>query len=290
MVTKPLSETGFCNPNQKQHYAQSHVEFVAYLKLGGLKLNGDFWTTYPHVMHKQPEWKEQFEVYQRKLKDQSAQRFVTLYDDVMQGNVTTLDEFYLRFNKLLKPKRGRAAKLQKRTNAGIRGAIERAGVEAIDNPYLFKAIHRLAAKLSHTRTASTEINDLLGALIKQHHPHSLSNKQRNDLHQRLLDKIEIMEQQISEVEAKLLRMRDKAGKPNKIAANAYHLYGIVKMEAAVGETIGHNVREWAERVPFGTNAITKTLSMLVKLGALEQVEPAKQNSYQGKTAIYRRLV
>ena len=290
MVTKPLSETGFFNPNQKQHYAQSHVEFVAYLKLGGLKLNGEFWTAYPHVMHKQPEWKEQFEVYQRKLKDQSAQRFVTLYDDVMQGKVTTLDEFYLRFNQLQNRKRGKAAKLQKRTNVGIRGAIERAGDEAIDNPKLFKAIHRLAAKLSHTGTAITEINDLLDALIKEHHPHSLSNKQRNDLHQRLLDKIKIMEQQVSEVEAKLLRMRDKAGKPDKIAANAYHLYGIVKMEAAVGETIGHNVREWAERVPFGTNAITQTLSMLVKLGALEQVEPAKQNSYQGKTAIYKRLV
>ena len=290
MVTKPLHETGFCNPNQRQHYAQSHVEFVAYLKLGGLRLSGEFWTAYPHVMHKQSEWKEQFEIYQRKLKDRSAQRYVTLYDDVVKGNVTTLDEFYVRFEQLQNRKRGKAAKLQKRTNAGILGAIERAGDEAIDNPRLFKEIHRLAAKLSHTGTAITEINDLLDVLIKEHHPHSLSNKQRNDLHQRLLDKIQIMEQQISEVEAKLLRMRDKAGKPDKVAANAYHLYGIVKMEVAVGETIGHNVREWAERVPFGPNAITEPLAMLVKLGALEEVEAAKQNSYQGKTAIYKRLV
>ena len=124
MVTKSLSETGFCNPNQKQHYAQSHIEFVAYRKLGGLKLNGELWTAYPHVMHKQPEWKEQFEVYQRKQKDHSAQRFVALYDDVIQGKVTTLDEFYLRFNQLQNYKRGKAAKLQKRTNAGIRGAID----------------------------------------------------------------------------------------------------------------------------------------------------------------------
>ena len=290
MVTKPLHETGFCNPNQKQHYAQSHVEFVAYLKLGGLRLSAEFWTAYPHVMHKQSEWKEQFEIYQRKLKDQSAQRFVTLYDDVVKGDVTTLDEFYVRFEQLQNRKRGKAAKLQKRTNAGIRGAIERAGDEAIDNPKLFKAIHRLAAKLSHTRTAITEINDILDASIKEHHSQTLTNKQRNDLHERLLKKIDIMEQQISEVEAKLLRMRDKNGKPDKIAAKAYHLYGIVKMEVAVGETVGHNVREWAERVPFGPNAITEPLALLVKLGALQEVEAARQNSYQGKTAIYKRLV
>ena len=290
MDKKTLSNAGFLNPEQKQHYACSHVEFYAHQRIGGLRLDSEFRRTYTHVLFYQDKWLDQFNIYKRKKNDVYAQAFVTLYDDLVDGKVSNLDEFYARFNKLLKPKRGKAAKLQKRTNAGMRGAIERAGVEAIDNPKLFKAIHRLAAKLSHTRTAVTEINDLLDALITEHHPQTLSNKQRNDLHQRLLDKIQIMEQQISEVEAKLLRMRDKAGKPDKIAANAYHLYGIVKMEVAVGETIGHNVREWAERVPFGTNAITKTLSLLVNLGALEQVEPAKQNSYQGKTAIYKRLV
>ena len=290
MDSKTLSNAGFLNPAQKQHYAHSHIEFVAHRLVGGLKVDLEFRNTYTHVLFYQDQWLNQFELYKRKKNDVLAQAFVTLYDDVVQRKVSNLDEFYARFNKLLKPKRGRAAKLQKRTNAGIRGAIERAGVEAIDNPNLFKAIHRLAAKLSHTRTADTEINDLLDALIKQHHLHSLSNKQRNDLHQRLLDKIAIMEQQISEVEAKLLRMRDKAGKPDKIAAKAYHLYGLVKLEVAVGETIGHNVREWAERVPFGPNAITEPLAMLVKFGALEEVEAAKQNSYQGKTAIYKRLV
>ena len=290
MDSKTLSNAGFRNPAQKQHYAHSHIEFYAHKRVGGLKVGVEFHETFTHVLYHQDKWLDQFNIYKRKKNDVLAQAFVTLYDDLADGKVTTLEEFYARFNKLLKPKRGRAAKLQKRTNAGIRGAIERAGVEAIDNPNLFKAIHRLAAKLSHTHTADTEINDLLDTLIKQHHPHSLSNKQRNDLHQRLLDKIEIMEQQISEVEAKLLRMRDKAGKPDKIAAKAYHLYGLVKLEVAMGETIGHNVREWAERVPFGPNAITEPLAMLVKLGALEEVEAAKKNSYQGKTAIYKRLV
>jgi len=290
LISSTPPNTGFLNPEQKQHYAHSHVEFYAHKRVGGLKVDLEFLKTYAHVVSYQDKWLDQFNVYRRKRNDVQAQAFVTLYDDLAAGRVPTLDEFYARFNKLRKPKRRKAAKLQKRTNAGIRGAIERAGVEAIDNPNLFKAIHRLAAKLSHTRTDETGINDLLDTLIKQHHPHSLSNKQRNDLHQRLLDKIEIMEQQISEVEAKLLRMRDKAGKPDKIAAKAYHLYGLVKLEVAMGETIGHNVREWAERVPFGPNAITEPLAMLVKLGALEEVEAAKKNSYQGKTAIYKRLV
>lgn len=166
---------------------------MAHRLVGGLKVGVEFHETYAHVLYHQDKWLDQSNIYRRKNNDVLAQAFVTLYDDVVQRRVSNLDEFYARFNKLLKPKRGRAAKLQKRTNAGIRGAIERAGVEAIDNPQLFKAIHRLAAKLSHTRTADTEINDLVDALIKQHHPHSLSNKQRNDLHQRLLDKIEIME-------------------------------------------------------------------------------------------------
>lgn len=290
MDSKTLSDAGFLNPAQKQHYAHSYIEFVAHKLVGGLKVDLEFLNTYTYVPFYQDKWLDQFNIYRRKKNDVLAQAFVTLYDDVVQRKVSNLDEFYARFNKLLKPKRGRAAKLQKRTNAGIRGAIERAGVEAIDNPHLFKAIHRLATKLSHTRTADTEINDLLDALIQEHHPHVLSNKQRDDLHLRLLDKIETMEQQIGEVEAKLLRMRDKAGKPDKVAFHAYQLYGIVKLEVAVGETVGHNVREWADLVPFGPNAITEPLKMLVKLGVLEEVEAAKQNSYQGKTTIYKRLI
>ena len=290
MISSTPPNTGFLNPEQKQHYAHSHVEFYAHKRVGGLKVDLEFLKTYAHVVSYQDKWLDQFNVYRRKRNDVQAQAFVTLYDDLAAGRVPTLDEFYARFNKLRKPKRGKAAKLQKRTNAAIRGAIARAGIEAIDNPKLFKAIHRLATKLSHTRTTDTEINDLLDALIKQHHPHVLSNKQLNDLHQRLLDKIQIMEQQVSEVEAKLLRMRDKAGKPDKVAFHAYQLYGIIKLEVAVGETVGHNVREWADLVPFGPNAITEPLKMLIKLGVLEEVEAAKQNSYQGKTTIYKRLI
>ena len=290
MDSKTLSNAGFLNPAQKQHYAHSHVEFYAHRRVGGLKIDLEFLNSYAHVISYQDKWLDQFNVYRRKRNDVQAQAFVTLYDDLAAGKVSTLDEFYARFNKLRKPKRGKAAKLQKRTNAAIRGAIERAGIEAIDSPKLFKAIHRLATKLSHTRTAATEINNQLDVLIQEHQPHSLSNKQRDDLHLRLLDKIEIMEQQISEVEANLLRMRDQTGKPDKVAFHAYQLYGIVKLEVAVGETVGHNVRDWADLVPFGPNAITAPLAMLVKLGVLEEVEPAKQNSYQGKTTIYKRLL
>lgn len=166
MDSKTLSNAGFLNPAQKQHYAHSYIEFVAHKLVGGLKVGVEFHETYAHVLYHQDKWLDQFNIYRRKKNDVLAQAFVTLYDDVVQRKVSNLDEFYARFNKLLKPKRGRAAKRQKRTNAGIRGAIERAGVQAIDNPHLFKAIHRLAAKLSHTGKDETEINNLLDALIK----------------------------------------------------------------------------------------------------------------------------
>jgi Mg2+ and Co2+ transporter CorA len=289
-MIKALYNAGFSDPDQKQHYAYSHVEFYAHKRVGGLKLNKEFFDNYKHVMRNQDKWLDQFNVYRRKKNDVYAQALVTLYDDLALGKVATLDEFYIRFNKLLKPKRGKAAKLQKHTNARILGAIELAGEEALDNRTLYKEIHRLAAKLSHTNTTSSETNDLLSELIKEQHPHQLTNKQYDDLHKRLVNKIEIMEKQISALEATLLRMRDKDGKPDKVAFRAYQLYGIIKLEIAVGETVVHDVRDWAKRVPFGVNAMKEPFKLLVKLGALDLIEKGVKSSIKGKASSYKRLV
>lgn len=289
-MIKALYNAGFSDPEQKQHYAYSQVEFYAHKRVGGLKLDKEFFDSYKHVMHYQDKWLDQFNVFRRKKNDVYAQALVTLYDDLVLGKVETLDEFYRRFNKLLRPKRGKAAKLQKQINARIIGAIELAGEEALDNRTLYIEIHRLAAKLSHTNTTSSETNDLLSELIKEQHPHQLTNKQYDDLYKRLLNKIEIMEKQISALEATLLRMRDKDGKPDKVAFQAYQLYGIIKLEIAVGETVVHDVRDWAKRVPFGVNAMKEPLELLVKLGALDLIEKGVKSSIKGKPSSYKRLV
>ena len=281
---------GFLDKKQTQHYAFSWVEFIAHKKLNELTQNSEFREQYPHVMYRQDAWLTQFQLQQRKLKDRNAQALVELYNDVITGEVTTLKCFYSRFNRLIKPKRGKALQVQKRIRAGVLGAIENAGVEAIDNTDLFKAIHRLAAKVSHTGASQADLEDALSLLIRELHDEQLSNSQRSTLFDRLQKKVSIMEEQISALEAQLLRMRNKDGKPDKVAFNAYHLYGLIKLNTVVGETISKAQEDWASLVPFGEKAVQPALSLLVKLNALEVIEKGKASSFAGKATVYRRLL
>ena len=281
---------GFLYEKQTQHYAFNWVEFIAHKKFDGLKQNSHFSEQYPHVLYRQDDWLSQFKYLQRKLKDRNAQALVTLYNDVMNAEVTTLKDFYDRFNRLLKPKRGKALQVQKRIRAGMLGAIENAGAEAIDNADLFKAIHRLAASVSHAGVSQVELDDALSNLIRELHNELLSNSQRSALFDRLQKKVSLMEEQISALEAQLLRMRDKDGKPDKVAFNAYHLYGLIKLNIVIGETIAKAQEDWASLVPFGEKAIQPALSLLVKLNALEVIEKGKASSFAGKATVYRRLV
>jgi len=280
---------GFLDKKQTQHYAYSWVEFIAHKKLNELTQNIEFREQYPHAMYRQDAWLTQFQLLQRKLKDHNAQALVKLYNDVITGEVTTLKGFYSRFNRLLKPKRGKALQVQKRIRAGVLGAIENAGVEAIDDTDLFKAIHRLAAKVSHTGASQADLQDALSLLIRELHNEQLSNSQRSILFDRLQKKVSIMEEQISALEAQLLRMRNKDGKPDKVAFNAYHLYGLIKLNTVMGETIAKAQEDWASLVPFGEKAVQPALSLLVKLNALEVIEKGKASSFAGKATVYRRL-
>ena len=281
---------GFLDKKQTQHYAVSWVEFIAHKKLNGLKQNSDFSEKFPHVLYRQDAWLSQFQLLQRKLKDRNAQALVALYNDVIIGEVATLKDFYDRYNRLLKPKRGKALQLQKRIRAGTLGAIENAGAEAIDNAGLFKAIHRLAASVSHAGLSKVELDEALSNLIRELQDEPLSNSQRSALFERLQKKVSLMEEQISGLEAKLLRMRDEDGKPDKVAFNAYHLYGLIKLNILIGETIAKAQEEWASLVPFGEKAIQPALQLLVKLNALEVIEKGKASSFSGKATVYRRLV
>ena len=52
-------------------------------------------------------------------------------------------------------------------------------------------------------------------------------------------------------------------KPDKVAFNAYHLYGLIKLNVVVGETIAKAQEEWASLVPFGEKAIQPALHSTV---------------------------
>ena len=88
--------------------------------------------------------------------------------------------------------------------------------------------------MSHTGVSRVELDDALSNLISELHNEPLSNSQRSALFGRLQKKVSIMEEQLSALEAQLLRMRDKDGKPDKVAFNAYHLYGLIKLNVVIG--------------------------------------------------------
>ena len=50
-------------------------------------------------------------------------------------------------------------------------------------------------------------------------------------------------------------------KPDKVAFNAYHLYGLIKLNIVVGETVAKAQEEWASLVPFGEKAIQPALDL-----------------------------
>lgn len=253
----------FLDRKQPQKYAFSYVELTAHMLLANYKM--DKYSAFAHDNW----WLRDFRHFSALHNNPTATGLKKLNSDVEKGRVADLNSFYTRFNKLVKSKRGKALKLEKRRLAGRLGALERVGESGVNNPNLFHAIYVCIDSVTHTGVSRMDLDEALSAIIKEHHQAELSNSQRQTLFSFMTERLELMEQQVNKIEAELIRRADT------ISGRALFLYGLVRMKAEVGGEVVFSLKQLADLSPYSKDTIKPAMELLVSLGALDIIEQGK---------------
>ncbi len=86
---------------------------------------------------------------------------------------------------------------------------------------------------------------------------------------------------VNRVEAAILKQKDK---------NLWFVWGIVKLECLVGETVCMSLSQWSSIAQVRKQDVSEYLDKLVNLDALERVVKGERGTNRKKASIYRRLV
>ena len=284
---------------KQQNRAYSYVEFMAYVILEYRGNMGAAFKAYPVSLKMHDLWLKRFEIAKGKGVNAKSVwgKLAQLYDDLIARRFASLDEFYVAFNRIKHPKKGAALAQDKARTAKRIATAASKGEAFIDNNILLNRMYRLANVSIHKGLEPAELEQGLDDLIAKYHRKPLTADQREWLRERMNKRMNDLEQQVTPVEVELLQAaqesQDKASR-NTIA-NALLLYVAIKSFVLVGEqTPPLNVRQWAERVPFGRDQVMKAMAVLVSRQVVSVIqEPTnkipKGSKQQNQAGVWQRL-
>jgi hypothetical protein len=136
----------------------------------------------------------------------------------------------------------------------------------------------------HTGIVEPLITEILEGLVSQCSKVPLSANEMKTLRSIFTKKRTAMEQSISEGEAAILRNDNK-----KLAKDAFHLYGLCKLNCEVGDTWELSQAKLLKELGAGKATALPAVKLLHKLGLIETYEKGKQGTVSPKATIYRRL-
>ena len=155
----------------------------------------------------------------------------------------------------------------------------RDGKAFVDNDRLLFECNELAKRLAFRSVSDEAIAQKL-----EHHAsvlnQMLTTAQNKNLVEYIKNKI-AKHEAVNKVEAAILRQRDK---------NLWYLWGIVKLECLVGETVCMSLSQWPSIAQLRKQDVSKYLDKLVSLNALERVVTGERGTNRMKASIFRRLV
>jgi len=275
------------NSNAKHHLRFMEWEAYRYLVFGkdrrliqeAFGSIGTAWT----------KWSDNYQTYRKKnQKNPAAEALHDIHLALVNGEVKTLDVFYDRLRgEVTHRKRGKAlvaAKERQAKKAATKEAYAAKGEAFIDNNRLVSMTMKAAVASVHTGMGEPLITELLEGLVSQCSKVPLSANEMKTLRSIFTKKRTAMEQSISEGEAAILRNDNK-----KLAKDAFHLYGLCKLNCEVGDTWELSQAKLLKELGAGKATALPAVKLLHKLGLIETYEKGKQGTVNPKATIYRRL-
>jgi hypothetical protein len=275
------------NSNAKHHLRFMEWEAYRYLVFGkdrrliqeAFGSIGTSWT----------RWSDNYQTYRKKnQKNPAAEALHDIHLALVNGEVKTLDVFYDRLRgEVTHRKRGKAlvaAKERQAKKAATKEAYAAKGEAFIDNNRLVSMTMKAAVASVHTGMGEPLITELLEGLVSQCSKVPLSANEMKTLRSIFTKKRTAMEQSISEGEAAILRNDNK-----KLAKDAFHLYGLCKLNCEVGDTWELSQAKLLKELGAGKATALPAVKLLHKLGLIETYEKGKQGTVNPKAIIYRRL-
>ena len=275
------------NTNAKHHLRFMEWEAYRYLVFGkdrrliqeAFGSIGTSWT----------KWSDNYQTYRKKnQKNPAAEALHDIHLKLVNGEIKTLDVFYDRLRgEVTHRKRGKAlvaAKERQAKKAATKEAYAAKGEAFIDNNRLVSMTMKAAVASVHTGMGEPLITELLEGLVSQCSKVPLSADEMKTLRSIFTKKRTAMEQSISEGEAAILRNDNK-----KLAKDAFHLYGLCKLNCEVGDTWELSQAKLLKELGAGKATALPAVKLLHKLGLIETYEKGKQGTVSPKATIYRRL-
>ena len=235
------------------------------------------------------KWSDNYQTYRKKnQKNPAAEALHDIHLKLVNGEIKTLDVFYDRLRgEVTHRKRGKAlvaAKERQAKKAATKEAYAAKGEAFIDNNRLVSRTMRAAVTSAHTGIGEPLITELLEGLVSHCSKVPLSADEMKALRSIFTKKRTAMEQSISEGEAAILRNDNK-----KLAKDAFHLYGLCKLNCEVGDTWELSQAKLLKELGAGKATALPAVKLLHKLGLIETYEKGKQGTVSPKATIYRRL-
>ncbi|MDB9966424.1 hypothetical protein OAD40_00425 [bacterium] len=275
------------NSNAKHHLRFMEWEAYRYLVFGkdrrliqeAFGSIGTSWT----------RWSDNYQTYRkRNQKNPAAEALHDIHLKLVNGEIKALDVFYDRLRgEVTHRKRGKAlvaAKERQAKKAATKEAYAANGEAFIDNNRLVSMTMKAAVASVHTGMGEPLITELLEGLVSQCSKVPLSANEMKTLRSIFTKKRTAMEQSISEGEAAILRNDNK-----KLAKDAFHLYGLCKLNCEVGDTWELSQAKLLKELGAGKATALPAVKLLHKLGLIETYEKGKQGTVNPKATIYRRL-
>ena len=275
------------NSNAKHHLRFIEWEAYRYLVFGkdrrliqeAFGSIGTSWT----------RWSDTYQTYRkRNQKNPAAEALHDIHLKLVNGEIETLDVFYDRLRgEVTHRKLGKAlvaAKERQAKKAATKEAYAAKGEAFIDNNRLVSMTMKAAVASVHTGIGEPLITELLEEFVSKCSKAPLSADEMKTLRSIFTNKRTAMEQSISEGEAAILRNDNK-----KLAKDAFHLYGLCKLNCEVGDTWELSQAKLLKELGAGKATALPAVKLLHKLGLIETYEKGKQGTVSPKATIYRRL-
>ena len=275
------------NSNAKHHLRFMEWEAYRYLVFGkdrrliqeAFGSIGTSWT----------RWSDNYQTYRkRNQKNPAAKALHDIHLKLVNGEIETLDVFYDRLRgEVTHRKRGKAlvaAKERQAKKAATKEAYAAKGEAFIDNNRLVSMTMKAAVASVHTGIGEPLITELLEGFVSQCSKVPLSEDEMKTLRSIFTKKRTAMKQSISEGEAAILRNDNK-----KLAKDAFHLYGLCKLNCEVGDTWELSQAKLLKELGAGKATALPAVKLLHKLGLIETYEKGKRGTVNPKATIYRRL-